>query len=63
MSPVDELVNRLFPYLSTEQLVHFSCGHIVPPESLLAIAISKGPTGKTFELTYTHRQDKEQVRY
>ncbi|KAI8058558.1 helicase C-terminal domain-containing protein [Syncephalis plumigaleata] len=61
MSPIDELVNRLFPYLPMEQRVHFSCGHIVPPESLLALAISQGPTGKTFELTYAHRQDKEQM--
>ncbi|KAI9594752.1 helicase C-terminal domain-containing protein [Syncephalis fuscata] len=61
MSPIDGLIDRLFPYLSVEQRVHFGCGHVVPPESLLALVVGHGPTGHSFELTYTHRQDHVQM--
>eukprot|EP01018_Ginkgo_biloba_P001594 Gb_07340 [translate_table: standard] len=55
LQPVDEMKERLFPHVQPDRLHLFSCGHIVPPESVLPIAISRGPTGRTFDFTYQSR--------
>ncbi|PIA42699.1 hypothetical protein AQUCO_02000269v1 [Aquilegia coerulea] len=55
LQPVAETRERLFPWLCPEQLFFFSCGHIVPPQSILPIAVSRGPAGTSFDFSYTSR--------
>ncbi|KAG6545059.1 hypothetical protein Mapa_013754 [Marchantia paleacea] len=55
LQPVEELRVRLFPHLPEDRMHVFSCGHIVPPESILALAIGKGPNNRTFDFTYQSR--------
>ncbi|XP_057854294.2 uncharacterized protein LOC131064226 isoform X2 [Cryptomeria japonica] len=55
LQPVEEIKERLFPHIKADQLHLFSCGHIVSPESILPIAVSRGPTGRTFDFTHQNR--------
>ncbi|KAK9666160.1 hypothetical protein RND81_14G165300 [Saponaria officinalis] len=55
LQPIEETRERLFPWLPSDQLHFFSCGHIVPPESILPIAVSRGPSGLSFDFSYTSR--------
>lgn len=55
LQPMEELQYRLYPHLKESQIHAFSCGHIVPPENVLAIAVARGPTGRTFDFTYQSR--------
>ncbi|CAJ0873106.1 11292_t:CDS:10 [Entrophospora sp. SA101] len=61
MEPVNELIEQLFPYLPSEKIVKFSCGHIIPPENLLTLTVSEGPMGGIFEFTYEHRQNVKMI--
>ncbi|KAH9621661.1 hypothetical protein KSS87_013984 [Heliosperma pusillum] len=55
LQPIEETRERLFPWLPLDHLHFFSCGHIVPPESILPIAVSRGPSGLSFDFSYTSR--------
>ncbi|XP_031252752.1 ATP-dependent DNA helicase DDX11 [Pistacia vera] len=55
LQPIEETRERLFPWLPPNQLHFFSCSHIVPPESILPIAVSRGPTSKSFDFSYRSR--------
>ena len=41
LSPIASLTRQLFPSLPEEAITHFSCGHVVPKENLLAIALAQ----------------------
>ncbi|GAB4842212.1 hypothetical protein Ancab_012170 [Ancistrocladus abbreviatus] len=55
LQPIEETQERLFPWLPPEKLQLFSCSHIVPPESILPIAVSQGPSGLSFDFSYNSR--------
>ncbi|KAL6996479.1 RNA helicase [Sarracenia purpurea var. burkii] len=55
LQPIEETRERLFPWLKPDQLHFFSCNHIVPPESILPVAISNGPSGRSFDFSYSSR--------
>ncbi|XP_010521523.1 PREDICTED: ATP-dependent DNA helicase DDX11 [Tarenaya hassleriana] len=55
LQPIEETRERLFPWLPSNQLQFFSCSHIVPPESILPIAVSHGPSGRSFDFCYSSR--------
>ncbi|KAM7255626.1 hypothetical protein ACFE04_008524 [Oxalis oulophora] len=55
MQPIEETRERLFPWLASEKLQFFSCGHIVPRESILPVAVTRGPSGQTFDFSYSSR--------
>lgn len=61
LQPIEETRVRLFPGLSVDQVRFFTCKHIVPPESILPIAISCGPSGKAFEFSYNSRSSSSMV--
>ncbi|KAF8073637.1 helicase C-terminal domain-containing protein [Lyophyllum atratum] len=50
MSPISDVNNQLFRYMEPHKLTSFSCGHIIPPENLQTMVVSKGPRGS--ELSY-----------
>ncbi|MCJ1382200.1 ATP-dependent DNA helicase chl1 [Xylographa soralifera] len=55
MSPMEDYTHHLFPYLSSERMKLLSCGHVIPVENLLALPITKGPTGLDFDFTFEKR--------
>ncbi|MQM20032.1 hypothetical protein Taro_053046 [Colocasia esculenta] len=55
LQPIEETRLRLFPGIPLDKVNFFSCNHIVPPESILPIAVCRGPSGLTFDFTYTSR--------
>uniref|UniRef100_A0A2N9EY99 Helicase ATP-binding domain-containing protein n=1 Tax=Fagus sylvatica TaxID=28930 RepID=A0A2N9EY99_FAGSY len=55
LQPIEETRERLFPWLPPNQLHFFSCIHIVPPESILPVAVSRGPSGQSFDFSYSSR--------
>ncbi|CAO2813328.1 unnamed protein product [Amaranthus hypochondriacus] len=55
LQPIEETRERLFPWLPSDNLHFFSCGHIIPRESILPIAVSSGPSGMSFDFSYSSR--------
>lgn len=55
LQPIEETRERLFPWLPPNQLHFFTCSHIVPPESILPVAVSRGPSGQSFDFSYSSR--------
>ena len=41
LSPVTSLSQQLFPGLAPDRLAHFSCGHVVGQERLLALVVGQ----------------------
>ncbi|KAJ3694565.1 hypothetical protein LUZ60_010045 [Juncus effusus] len=55
LQPIEETRVRLFPNIPLEKVLFFTCDHIVPPESILPVAVSRGPSGLTFDFSYSSR--------
>ncbi|CBI36138.3 unnamed protein product, partial [Vitis vinifera] len=55
LQPIEETRERLFPWLTSDQFHFFSCSHIIPPESILPVALSHGPSGQSFDFSYSSR--------
>ena len=55
LAPVEGLRRALFPTLGPADVHRFSCGHVVPPERLLALALGRGPTGRELDLRADRR--------
>ncbi|EOY26785.1 RAD3-like DNA-binding helicase protein isoform 1 [Theobroma cacao] len=61
LQPIEETRERLFPWLPSNQLHFFSCSHIVPPESILPLAVSCGPSGRSFDFSYNLRSSSTMI--
>jgi chromosome transmission fidelity protein 1 len=59
MSPMTDYTSHLLSYLPAEKITTLSCGHVIPKENLLAWTLSKGPSGKPFEFTFSKRAGRE----
>jgi len=59
MSPMTDYTSHLLSYLPVEKITTLSCGHVIPKENLLAWTLSKGPSGKPFEFTFSKRAGRE----
>ena len=69
LAPFDELVSQLYPDLDVTTatatakppvqgvLKTFTCGHIIPRENLLPIALPAGPTGVSLDFTHASRSN------
>ncbi|GLI65473.1 hypothetical protein VaNZ11_009010, partial [Volvox africanus] len=57
LSPVEGLLAQLLPDVPPHRVRLFSCGHVVPPENLLALVAARGPTGQHLDLRYGRRSD------
>ncbi|KAL6140902.1 hypothetical protein ACLB2K_059194 [Fragaria x ananassa] len=62
LQPIEETRERLFPWLPPNQLHFFSCNHIVPPESILPVAVARGPSGQTFDFSYSSRRSSVMIQ-
>lgn len=61
MQPFDEFKLQLFGLEQSCRVNTFSCGHVVPAESLCPIIMSKGPSGKNLLFNYSNRSNPELV--
>ncbi|XP_074621921.1 ATP-dependent DNA helicase DDX11-like isoform X1 [Acropora palmata] len=61
MQPMSDFKDQLFACagLPNENIVEFSCGHVIPAEHLLAVALDRGPSGKELDFTYQSRGSTE----
>ncbi|EYU21521.1 hypothetical protein MIMGU_mgv1a020316mg [Erythranthe guttata] len=55
LQPIEETKERLFPSIQLHQLPFFSCGHIIPSENILPIAVKHGPSGQSFDFSFKNR--------
>ncbi|KAF8133448.1 DNA repair helicase [Boletus edulis] len=58
MSPMSDMIAQLFPWLPSERLSTFSCGHIVPRSHVQTLCITKGPAGSLLEFKYAQQADQ-----
>lgn len=61
LQPIEETKERLFPQLTPDQFSFFSCNHIIPSESILPIVLSHGPSGQSFDFSYSSRSSSIMV--
>uniref|UniRef100_A0A0D9ZVU2 Helicase ATP-binding domain-containing protein n=2 Tax=Oryza TaxID=4527 RepID=A0A0D9ZVU2_9ORYZ len=61
LQPIEETRLRLFPNLPPSDIKFFTCNHIVPPESILPIAVTRGPSGKAFDFSYSSRSSHTMI--
>ncbi|CAI5725771.1 unnamed protein product [Peronospora effusa] len=59
MQPVSQVIDQLFSAVPREDIDLFSCGHVIPPENLVAFSLASGPSQKHLEFTYSRRNDME----
>ncbi|XP_064636727.1 ATP-dependent DNA helicase DDX11-like [Lineus longissimus] len=57
MQPVSEFKEQLFfaAGAKPERILEYSCGHVIPADHLLPIALAKGTTGVALDFTYQSR--------
>ncbi|CAN6326286.1 unnamed protein product [Urochloa humidicola] len=61
LQPIEETRLRLCPSLPPTDIKFFACNHIVPPESILPIAVTRGPSGMTFDFSYNSRSSPSMI--
>ncbi|KAJ8313917.1 hypothetical protein KUTeg_008478 [Tegillarca granosa] len=61
MQPLDEFKDQLFHAsgVTPEQIVEYSCGHVIPSDHLLAMSLATGPSGVEFDFTYQTRENSK----
>lgn len=63
MQPFDYVAQQLFVKDDqvTRHLRTFACGHVIPAENILPLAMSKGPNGVEFDFTFKARRSTKQL--
>ncbi|KAL6624706.1 hypothetical protein ACP70R_032027 [Stipagrostis hirtigluma subsp. patula] len=61
LQPIEEIRLRLYPSLSPSHIKFFTCNHIVPPESILPISVTCGPSGMPFDFSYSSRSSPRMI--
>jgi chromosome transmission fidelity protein 1 len=59
MSPMDDYKQHLLSYLDPSRIQTLSCGHVIPPSHLLAIPLSRAPSGSDFDFTFENRNKEK----
>lgn len=64
MEPISEFKDQLFNFNgdNSDRIMHFSCGHVVPPDHILPLIVCSGPTGKQFDFSYQERTSIKMVQ-
>ena len=55
---MSDVIAQLFPWLPSDRLSTFSCGHIVPRSHVQTLCLTKGPTGSLLEFKYAQQTDQ-----
>lgn len=56
MTQMDDYVRHLFPYVASERLKTWSCGHIIPKDHLIVWPVANASDGTTLDFTYDKRK-------
>lgn len=59
MSPMKDYEQHLLSYLDPAKIMTLSCGHVIPPSSLLAIPVVQSLSGTDFDLTFESRNKEK----
>ncbi|GAB7341074.1 hypothetical protein MBLNU457_7392t1 [Dothideomycetes sp. NU457] len=62
MSPMDDYIHQLFPYLPSEKLTTLSCGHVIPASNLFVSAITTSASGTDFDFTFNSRNNTSMIQ-
>ena len=57
LEPSASLEAQLFPGGASDAAARFACGHVLPPDRLLATALGVGPTGVTLDFRHGRGRD------
>ncbi|KAL7753537.1 ATP-dependent DNA helicase chl1 [Sorochytrium milnesiophthora] len=57
MQPMGDFDRYLFPSVPAKSVRHFSCGHVIASDQLMALTVSHGPTGQLLKYTLESRHD------
>ncbi|XP_029644218.1 ATP-dependent DNA helicase DDX11-like isoform X1 [Octopus sinensis] len=59
MQPVNEFKEQLFQSVGVqpERILEYSCGHVIPDNNLLTIALANGPSGQEMDFTFKSRNN------
>jgi chromosome transmission fidelity protein 1 len=58
---IADFITHLFPYVSKDRMLKFSCGHIIPKENLQVLTVASGPSGMKLTYNYESRSDVKLV--
>ncbi|ETV69929.1 hypothetical protein H257_14526 [Aphanomyces astaci] len=58
MQPVSQVLHSLLLGVDRERIDLFSCGHIIPPANLTAVALGVGPTNTELDFTFSKRNTR-----
>ncbi|KAJ1026047.1 hypothetical protein NDA18_003707 [Ustilago nuda] len=61
MEPISDFRQQLLPFLPSERLVTFSCGHVIPPSNLMVSVLSSSPKGLPFEFKFDSRDNTDML--
>jgi chromosome transmission fidelity protein 1 len=59
---MDDYVRHLLPYIDTNRLKLWSCGHIIPPNNLIVWPVGNGPKGMEFDFTFKNRNSPSMIK-
>lgn len=59
MSPMSDYKQHLLSYLDPAKIMTLSCGHVIPPSSLLAVPLVKASSGAEFDFTFENRNKEK----
>ena len=60
MQPISEFKQQLFQSVNSDRIMEFSCGHVIPPDNILPLALGEGSSGRQLDFTY-HARNLPQV--
>ncbi|TVT97376.1 hypothetical protein EJB05_57375, partial [Eragrostis curvula] len=61
LQPIEETRLRLCPSLPQGDIQFFTCNHIVSPESILPVSVTRGPSGMPFDFSYKSRSSPAMI--
>ncbi len=61
LHPVGNLVSQLLPTTSLHRISTLALGHVVPPERVATIVLSKRPSGEPFNFSFASRDAEAQL--
>ena len=59
---ISDVIDQLFPTLSSDKVTSFSCGHVIPETSLRALVVTKSPRGSALDYKAGRQGDACVVR-
>jgi chromosome transmission fidelity protein 1 len=56
LQPFDLFLRQVAPLAAPERVHTFACGHVVPPENVVAVTLRAGAVDRTRPLRFTHEE-------